>query len=96
MHSPRSNSGATHANLLVAGITAGHFPTYISRCGTWLGFKWAITQMDFLIFFKISTIFCQVKIMVNLCPKIFCYAWALVFGILENFQEGVWKWNFMF
>ena len=41
-----STSGATCANLLVAGSTAGHFPTYISRGGTWLGFEQAITQRE--------------------------------------------------
>ena len=46
VHSPRSTSGATHANLLGAGSAAGHFPTYISRGGTWLGFKWAIAQTE--------------------------------------------------
>ena len=42
VHSPRSTSGAKHANLLEAGSAAGHFPTCINRGGTWLGFKRAI------------------------------------------------------
>ena len=36
---PRSTSSATRADLLVAGITVGHFPTCIKRGGTWLGFE---------------------------------------------------------
>ena len=43
-HFLRSTSGDTHANLLMAGNIASYFPTYISRGGTWLGFKRAITQ----------------------------------------------------
>ena len=39
VHSLRSTSGATHANLLAASITASHFHTCISRGGTWLGFE---------------------------------------------------------
>ena len=35
----RFTSGATHADLLAAGITAGHFHTCISRGGTLLGFE---------------------------------------------------------
>ena len=35
----RFTSGATHADLLAAGSAAGHFPTCISRGGTWLGFE---------------------------------------------------------
>ena len=35
VHSPRSTSGATCADLSAAGIAAGHFPTYISTGGTW-------------------------------------------------------------
>ena len=35
-HSLRSTSGATCADLLVAGSAAGHFLTCISRGGTWL------------------------------------------------------------
>ena len=37
VHSLRSIFGATCANLLVATIAAGHFPTCISRGRTWLG-----------------------------------------------------------
>ena len=44
VHSPRSISGATPANLLAAGIVASHFPTCISSGGSWLRFKRAITQ----------------------------------------------------
>ena len=43
IHSLRSTSGATPANLLAASIAASHFPTCISRGGTWLRFEWAIT-----------------------------------------------------
>ena len=39
VHSLRSMSGATLADLLTASITAGHFPTCISRGGSWLGFE---------------------------------------------------------
>ena len=46
VHSLRSTSGATHADLLKASSTAGHFPTCIGRCGTWLRFEWAITQTE--------------------------------------------------
>ena len=44
VHSPRSTSDATCANLLEADSTAGHFLTSISRGGTWFGFEWAITR----------------------------------------------------
>ena len=43
VHSLKSTSGATPANNLMASIAAGHFPTCISRGGTWIGFNWAIT-----------------------------------------------------
>ena len=33
-------------NLLAAGSASGHFPTCISRGGTWLGFERAITQTE--------------------------------------------------
>ena len=33
-----STSGATTADLLMAGIAAIHFPTYMGRSGTWLGY----------------------------------------------------------
>ena len=46
VHSPRSIFVATHADLLAASSAAGHFPTCISRGGTWLGFKQAITQTE--------------------------------------------------
>ena len=46
VHSPRSTSSATHADLLVAGSAVGHFPSCISRGGTWLGFEWAITWTE--------------------------------------------------
>ena len=35
VHSARFTSGATHADLLAAGIAASHFPTCISRGGAW-------------------------------------------------------------
>ena len=34
------------AKLLTAGIAAGHFPTCISRGGSWLRFKWAMTRTE--------------------------------------------------
>ena len=43
VHSLRSTSGATCADLLAAGIAAGHFLTCICRGGTWLRFEQAIT-----------------------------------------------------
>ena len=43
VHSLRSTSSVTPANLLAAGITATYFLTCTSRGGTWLGFEWAIT-----------------------------------------------------
>ena len=46
VHSPRSTSGATCADLLVVGSTASHFPTCISRCGIWLRFEWTITRSE--------------------------------------------------
>ena len=46
VHSPRSNSAAIPANLLTAGITARHFPTCISRCGSWLRFKRVIIHTE--------------------------------------------------
>ena len=46
VHSSRSTSGATHANLLMASIAASHFPTCISRGGSWLRFEWAITHTE--------------------------------------------------
>ena len=46
VHSQRSTSGATCANLFVVSSTAGHFPTCISRSGTWLRFKRAITRTE--------------------------------------------------
>ena len=46
VHYPRSTSGAMPANLLMAGITAGHFPTCFSRGETWLRFKLAITWTE--------------------------------------------------
>ena len=42
----RSTSGATHADLLVAGITADHFPTCISISRTWLEFEQSITWTE--------------------------------------------------
>ena len=45
-HSLSSTSGATHVDLLAASSTAGHFPTCISRCGTLLGFEWAVTWAE--------------------------------------------------
>ena len=45
VNSPRSTSGATHADLLAAGSAASHFPTCVSRGGTWLGFERAITRV---------------------------------------------------
>ena len=36
----------TCANLLEAGSTAGHFPTCISRGGTWLRFEQMITHTE--------------------------------------------------
>ena len=42
VHSARSTSGATHADLLAAGSTAA----CISRGGTWLRFEWAITRTE--------------------------------------------------
>ena len=41
VHSPRSTSGATHANLLAA-----HFPICISRGGTQPGFEPAISRTE--------------------------------------------------
>ena len=46
VHFLRFTSGSTPADLLVAGIAASHFPTCISRGGTWLGFEWAITRTE--------------------------------------------------
>ena len=47
MYSPlRSTSGATHANLLVAGIAASHFPRCMCRGWTWLRFERAITRTE--------------------------------------------------
>ena len=43
VHSMRSTSGATPADHLTTSIAASHFPTCISRGGSWLGFKQAIT-----------------------------------------------------
>ena len=42
VHSPRSTSGATPADLLMVSVTAGHFPKCISRGGSWL--EQAITR----------------------------------------------------
>ena len=44
VHSPRSTSGATPADLLTASIAAGHFPACIRRDGSWLRFERAITR----------------------------------------------------
>ena len=46
VHSLKSTSGATLANLLVASSAASHFPTCISRGGTWLGFERAIKRTE--------------------------------------------------
>ena len=46
VHSLRSTYGATNANLLAAGSAASHFPTCISRGGTWLGFEQAIIKTE--------------------------------------------------
>ena len=46
VHSLRSTSGATHAKFLTARSPTSHFPPCISRGGTWLGFKQAITQTE--------------------------------------------------
>ena len=46
VHSPRFTSGATLADLLVASSAAGHFPTCISRGGTWLRFERATAQTE--------------------------------------------------
>ena len=43
VHSSRSTSGATSADLLIA---ASHFPTCISRGGSWLRFERAITHTE--------------------------------------------------
>ena len=40
VHSPRSTSGATHADLLAANNVASHF----NRGWTWLRFEWAIIR----------------------------------------------------
>ena len=45
-YSLRSTSGATPANYMTASIIADHFPTYISRGGSWLGFEWTITSTE--------------------------------------------------
>ena len=55
-HSLRSTSGATHANLFVSGIAASHFSTCISRGGTWLRFKWAITHSGFFLIHIVEAI----------------------------------------
>ena len=39
VHFLRSTSGATPADVLAAGIAAGHFPICMSRGGSWLGFE---------------------------------------------------------
>ena len=39
VHSPRSTSGATCADLLAASIAASHLPTCMCRGGTWLRFE---------------------------------------------------------
>ena len=47
MYIPRDPPVVLHVvNLLVAGIAASHFPTCISRSGTWLRFEWAITRTE--------------------------------------------------
>ena len=46
VHSLRSTSDAIPAHHLATGIAASHFPTCISRGGTWLGFEWAITWTE--------------------------------------------------
>ena len=46
VHSLRPTSGATPANLLMAGIPIGYFPTCISRGGSWLRFEQAITRSE--------------------------------------------------
>ena len=43
---PRFTSGATLADLLVASMQAGHFPTCMCRGGTWLGFERATARRE--------------------------------------------------
>ena len=44
IHSLRFTSGVTPVNLLMTSIAVGHFPTCISRGGSWLRFGGAITR----------------------------------------------------
>ena len=46
VHSLRSTSSATHVDLLMATIAACYFPLSISRGGSWLGIKRAITRTE--------------------------------------------------
>ena len=46
VHSLRSTSGATPADLLMTSITAGHISTCISRGGSWFRFKLAINHTE--------------------------------------------------
>ena len=53
VHSPRSLSGATPADFLMASITAGHFPTCINRGGIlariWARVQYSITYIQHLL-----------------------------------------------
>ena len=68
VHSPRSTSGATHANLLVVSIAAGHLPICISRGGTWLGFEQEITRTED----KCATIVPATRLEDLFCPSHLC------------------------
>ena len=46
IHSLRFTSSATCTDLLAAGSAASHFPTCISRGGTWLGFERVIAHTE--------------------------------------------------
>ena len=70
VNSLRSISCAIPANLMFVSIADGHFPTCISRSGTWLGLKWAIIRTEddrlLILYFKI---------------QIYCKSFGFLFGL---------------
>ena len=71
VHSPRSTSGATPANLMTVGIPASHLPTCISKSDSWLRFEWEITHTEdeCTTIVPVTRLVCKAK---NFFLKYFC------------------------
>ena len=85
MYSPRSTSGATHANFLAAGSAAGHFLTCISRGESWLGFEQAITRTED----ERATIVPVTQLLTLICTYFTAGLWIYPYMILYFKQLGL-------